>query len=90
MQTGTRPPVTADVTRQLARHIAISRYADRPAGAVAAARRGVLDWLGRALAGKFMLNAEPMIGRERAARACELTAALKKQPGIRELLRLCA
>lgn len=89
MQTGTRPPVTADVTRQLARHIATSRYADRPARAVAVARRGVLDWLGCAMAGKFMRNAEPVIGRERAARACKLTAALEKQTGIRELLRLC-
>lgn len=51
MQADTLTPVTADVTRQLARHIATSRYADLPADAVAAARRGVLDWLGCALAG---------------------------------------
>ena len=42
---------SADVTRRLARFFAEARYADLPADAVAAARRGVLDWLGCALAG---------------------------------------
>jgi 2-methylcitrate dehydratase PrpD len=44
-------PPEQQVTRLLARHIAQSRYDDLPAAAVAAGRRGVLDWLGCALAG---------------------------------------
>jgi hypothetical protein len=39
---------------------------------------------------KFMMNAEPAIGKERAERLCEFTASLEKQPAIRELLKLCA
>ena len=42
---------SVDVTRQLACFFAAARYADLPADAVAAAQRGVLDWLGCALAG---------------------------------------
>lgn len=51
MSTEQNPQESTDVTRILARHIARSRYADLPVDAVAAARRGVLDWLGCALAG---------------------------------------
>lgn len=41
----------APVTRILARHLAAFRYEDLPPEVVSAARRGVLDWLGCALAG---------------------------------------
>ena len=45
------PAETDKVTVALARHLAGFRYEDRPAEVVGAARRGVLDWLGCALAG---------------------------------------
>ena len=51
MQSSLTAASTPDVTRQLARFFAEAHYADLPADAVAAARRGVLDWLGCALAG---------------------------------------
>ncbi len=41
----------SEVTRALAGHIAAVRFDDMPDAAVHAARRGVLDWLGCALAG---------------------------------------
>lgn len=43
-----------------------------------------------AIAAKFMHNAEPVIGRERAERVCEMTASLELQGDIRALLALCA
>ena len=43
-----------------------------------------------AIQAKFMMNAEPVIGKERAERVCEFTASLEMQPDIRELLKLCA
>jgi 2-methylcitrate dehydratase PrpD len=51
MQAVQQAQTTPDVTRQLARFFADARYTDLPLDAVAAARRGVLDWLGCALAG---------------------------------------
>jgi 2-methylcitrate dehydratase PrpD len=42
-----------------------------------------------AIQAKFMMNAEPVIGRERAERVCEYTVSLEKQPDVRELLKLC-
>ena len=39
---------------------------------------------------KFMHNAEPVIGRERAERVCDMTAALEQQADMRALLALCA
>lgn len=43
-----------------------------------------------AIRAKFMMNAEPVIGKERAERVCEFTASLEKQADVRELLKLCA
>ena len=43
-----------------------------------------------AIQAKFMMNAEPVIGKERAERVCEFTSSLEKQPDVRELLKLCA
>jgi 2-methylcitrate dehydratase PrpD len=51
MNTDKQLPENEQVTRLLARHIANTGFADLPEAAVAAARRGVLDWLGCALAG---------------------------------------
>jgi 2-methylcitrate dehydratase PrpD len=51
MNTDKQLPENEQVTRLLARHIAQSRFADLPEAVVAAGRRGVLDWLGCALAG---------------------------------------
>jgi 2-methylcitrate dehydratase PrpD len=51
MNTDKQLPENEQVTRLLARHIAHARFADLPEAAVAAGRRGVLDWLGCALAG---------------------------------------
>src|SRR5690606_12801919 len=39
------------LTRQLADHVDYTRFSDRPANIVAAARRGIIDWLGCAIAG---------------------------------------
>jgi 2-methylcitrate dehydratase PrpD len=39
---------------------------------------------------KFIANAEPVIGTARAQRVCELVWSLEKQPGVKELLSLCA
>ncbi|WP_182912834.1 MmgE/PrpD family protein [Paracoccus onubensis] len=39
------------LTRQLADHVASTRFSDLPANTVAAARRGIIDWLGCAIAG---------------------------------------
>jgi 2-methylcitrate dehydratase PrpD len=43
-----------------------------------------------AIESKFLANATPVIGAERAARAGELTWALDKQPDVRALLALLA
>src|SRR6195256_326524 len=47
------------LTKTLCAHLAAARPDDRPAAAVHAARRGVLDWIGCALAG----SPHPTIGR---------------------------
>jgi 2-methylcitrate dehydratase PrpD len=51
MNTDKQLPDDEQVTRLLARHIANARFSDLPEAAVSAGRRGVLDWLGCALAG---------------------------------------
>jgi 2-methylcitrate dehydratase PrpD len=43
-----------------------------------------------AIQSKFIANAEPVIGEARAQRVCELAWSLEKQPGVKELLFLCA
>lgn len=68
-----------DVTRQLARHIAGSRYADLPADAVAAARRGVLDWLGCALAGSHHPTLDILVSVVRELNAQPQATVLGRQ-----------
>jgi hypothetical protein len=43
-----------------------------------------------AIKAKFLANATPMIGRERAERACAFVWAIEKQPNIRTLIALLA
>jgi 2-methylcitrate dehydratase PrpD len=43
-----------------------------------------------AIAAKFLANATPVIGQERAHRVAELVGALERQPDVRELIALLA
>ena len=43
-----------------------------------------------AIEAKFLANAMPVIGRERAARAREFVRTLETQPDVRELIALLA
>jgi 2-methylcitrate dehydratase PrpD len=43
-----------------------------------------------AIEAKFQANATPVIGGERAKRACEFVWSLERQPDVRELIALLA
>jgi hypothetical protein len=43
-----------------------------------------------AIEAKFLANAMPAIGAERARRACDLVWSLEKSPDMRELIALLA